>query len=91
VKSEEEVRAIMHSQMMPMVRQIVDQEFDKIIKLTTYKVSHEFADSVKEPYTGYDDNVGMIHKSALFKTIDNILEQISGREFNSKAFWEDTH
>ncbi len=44
VKSEDEVRAIMKDQMTPMVREIVNEQIDKAIKLTRI----EFAERLKE-------------------------------------------
>lgn len=74
VKSEDEVRAIMKSQMTPMVNEIVNEQFDKAVKLAK-------AEAIKELVKRLKDRV--VKKYAytdvrIFNEIDNLVNEMVG-------------
>ena len=80
VKSEDEVRAIMKDQMTPMVREIVNEQIDKAIKLTRI----EFAEKVKaingnEFLTSWYESADICYEfnqEEFEAYIDNLLEEM---------------
>ena len=70
VKSEDEIRAIMKDQMTPMVREIVNEQIDKAIKLTRI----EFAEKVKN---NRNRLFNTIYSDLFFgEKIDELLEEM---------------
>ena len=75
VKSEDEVRAIMKSQMMPMVSEIVNEQFDVAVKLAKAKAIKEFAERLSSDFSlsgGYF-TLGTVHYK-----IDNLVKEMVG-------------
>ena len=71
VKSEEEVREIMKSQMIPMVKEVVNEQFDVAVKLARAEAIKEFADRLKEKLGNTD---------LAIRFIDNLVKEMVGAD-----------
>lgn len=75
VKSEDEVRAIMKSQMTPMVNEIVNEQFDKAVKLAKAEAINEFAEKFYSMIDGFED-YDTLHIYEIKDRIDLVKEKI---------------
>ena len=73
VKSEDEVRTIMKSQMSPMINEIVNEQIDKAVELAVIKEIIDFGDSLKKE--ALIDNGFEVLQAG---TIDNLVKQRVG-------------
>lgn len=82
VKSEDEVRAIMKSQMTPMVKEIVNEQFDVAVKLARAEAIKEFIEKLKD--LSYDsdlyDRNGRWVKAVTVKEIDETYKEMMGED-----------
>ena len=77
VKSEDEIRAIMKSQMTPMVKVIVNEQIDIAVKLAKAEAIKEFAERLKlmAPSICWDTRTEYFFS---IKNIDNLVKEMVG-------------
>lgn len=78
VKSEDEVRAIMKSQMMPMVSEIVNEQFDVAVKLAKAEAIKEFAELVKRKTLAMVWSPDVVSTCDYLKVIDDCVKEMVG-------------
>jgi phage host-nuclease inhibitor protein Gam len=84
VKSEDEVRAIMKSQMTPMVKEIVNEQINVAAKLARAEAIKEFAERLKlHTYIVSDESqTGIINRYSVVTVnqIDNLVKEMVGEQ-----------
>jgi hypothetical protein len=78
VMSEDEVRTIMKSQMTPMVNEIVNEQFDKAVKLAKSEAIKEFAERLKKVYSYHPMLTPSDFKVVAVRDIDNLVKEMAG-------------
>lgn len=82
VKSEEEVRAIMKSQMKPMVNEIINEQFDVAVKLARAEAIKEFAERLKAKEAIHFCKCGeaFVYTDLFNSEIDDLVKESVGEE-----------
>ena len=73
VNSEDEIRAIMKSQMAPMVKEIVNEQIDVAMKVARAEAIKDFAERLKK-----DFGHGVLGMDSVSAIIDNLVQEMVG-------------
>lgn len=78
VKSEDEIRAIMKTQMTPMVKEIVDKQFDIAVKLARAEAIKEFAEKLADVFYSHDKGDTYVRE-----VVYNLVKEMVGEQNES--------